>query len=118
MTSSICRVSRRQCEFSVNTALTSMSDRVALVTGAARGIGYATARRLAESGHHLVLHAHGPDSVASVGAELAEKYGVTVVTASGDIADPETSKQVMRVAFENFRRLDALVVNAGTHAAG
>ncbi|MCA2214441.1 SDR family NAD(P)-dependent oxidoreductase [Jidongwangia harbinensis] len=95
-----------------------MSDRVAGVTGASRGIGRAVAQRLAEQGHDLVLHGHGADAVTEVAAELSAKYGVTAVATHGDIADPETSRVMMRVAFENFRRLDALVVNAGTHAAG
>jgi 3-oxoacyl-[acyl-carrier protein] reductase len=95
-----------------------MSDRVAGVTGASRGIGRAVAHRLAEQGHDLVLHGHGADAVTEVAAELSAKYGVTAVATHGDIADPETSRVMMRVAFENFRRLDALVVNAGTHAAG
>jgi 3-oxoacyl-[acyl-carrier protein] reductase len=95
-----------------------MSERVALVTGASRGIGRATAQRLAEQGHDLLLHGHGIDAVTATAEELAAKYGITAVPTSGDIADPETSRTVMRVAFDRFRRLDALVVNAGTHAAG
>jgi 3-oxoacyl-[acyl-carrier protein] reductase len=95
-----------------------MSDRVALVTGASRGIGRATATRLAERGYDLVLHGHRAESVAAVAGELADKYGVTVVSGHGDIAEPETSKELTQLAFQNFKRLDALVINAGTHAAG
>lgn len=91
---------------------------MALVTGASRGIGRATAERLAEQGHDLVLHGHRPDAVAEVATACADKYGVTAVSAAGDIADPATAKALMQLAFGTFKRLDALVVNAGTHAAG
>jgi len=95
-----------------------MSDRVAVVTGASRGIGFATAVRLAENGYHLVLHSYRAEAVTEAAETITEKYGVTVLTAHGDIADPATSKALMQVVFQNFKRLDALVVNAGTHAAG
>jgi 3-oxoacyl-[acyl-carrier protein] reductase len=95
-----------------------MNERVALITGASRGIGRATAARLAERGYDLVLHGHRAEPVAEVAAELSGKFGVSAFTAAGDIAEPETSKALVKVAFENFKRLDALVVNAGTHAAG
>ncbi|GIE81115.1 3-oxoacyl-ACP reductase [Actinoplanes philippinensis] len=91
---------------------------VALVTGASRGIGRAVAHRLAEQGHDLVLHGHDPERIAATADEIAGKSGVTVVHAAGDIADPATSKALARLAFDTFKRLDALVVNAGTHAAG
>ncbi|WP_306213021.1 SDR family NAD(P)-dependent oxidoreductase [Actinoplanes sp. RD1] len=95
-----------------------MSERVALVTGASRGIGYATAARLAEQGYDLVVHGLRAESAERAAEELAGKHGVTVVPTHGDVADPATSKAMMRTAFETFKRLDALVVNAGTHAAG
>ena len=94
-----------------------MTDRVALVTGASRGIGRVTAQKLAERGYDLVLHGHGAEAVTAVAEELAAKFNVTAFAGHGDIGDPATSKALMQVAFANFKRLDALVVNAGTHAA-
>ncbi|MEV6600227.1 SDR family oxidoreductase [Actinoplanes sp. NPDC051346] len=95
-----------------------MPERVALVTGASRGIGRATARKLAERGHALVLHGLRADAIGETADELAGKYGVEVVPTHGDVADPETSRAMTRAAFERFKRLDALVVNAGIHAGG
>ncbi|ASW55272.1 SDR family NAD(P)-dependent oxidoreductase [Plantactinospora sp. KBS50] len=92
--------------------------RVALVTGASRGIGRAVATRLAEAGHDLVLHARTTEAVEPVAEELAGKFGVRAVPAAGDVADPATGDALARLVFDRFRRLDALVVNAGTHAAG
>jgi 3-oxoacyl-[acyl-carrier protein] reductase len=94
-----------------------MSERVALVTGASRGIGFAVAQRLAADGYDLILHGHRPGAIAEAAEKLAAP-GKRIEIAHGDIADPATSKALMRLAFENFKRLDALVVNAGTHAAG
>ncbi|WP_250029032.1 SDR family NAD(P)-dependent oxidoreductase [Paractinoplanes maris] len=95
-----------------------MSNRAALITGASRGIGRATATRLAERGYDLVVHAHRAESITPVAEELAAKHGVTVVSGHGDIGEPETAKELNQLAFKTFKRLDALVVNAGTHAAG
>ncbi|HWH01416.1 MAG TPA: SDR family oxidoreductase [Pilimelia sp.] len=92
--------------------------RVCLVTGASRGIGAAVATCLAREGYDLVLHAHGAEGVARIADELAAKYGVSTVATHGDVADPAVPAAMMRAAFERFRRLDALVVNAGIHRAG
>src|SRR5919112_338286 len=95
-----------------------MGERVALVTGASRGIGRSTARHLAEQGYDLVVHGHHADTITDAAAELADKYGVAAVPVHGDVADPQTSLAMMQAVFTTYRRLDALVVNAGTHAAG
>ena len=77
-----------------------MNERVALVTGASRGIGRATATRLAESGHHLVLHSHRAESIAEVAAELAGKYGVDRRQSPRRHRRPGTAKAFMQLAFQ------------------
>jgi 3-oxoacyl-[acyl-carrier protein] reductase len=91
--------------------------RVALVTGASRGIGAAVARRLAADGWTLLVHGGTAGSAGAIAAELAGTYRATAVPVHGDVADPATAKAAARTAFDRFRRLDALVVNAGAHEA-
>jgi len=88
--------------------------RVALVTGSSRGIGRAIAHRLAADGYALILHGGQPGSADAVAKEL----GGDVLVTHGDIADPATARSITRAAFDRYRRLDALVVNAGAHEAG
>jgi NAD(P)-dependent dehydrogenase (short-subunit alcohol dehydrogenase family) len=87
------------------------TGRTALVTGAARGIGLATAERfLAEGWHVALLDIDGPGVEAAV-ARLARPEATLALTA--DVADPaQVSAAVERTA-TRFGRLDALVNNAG-----
>ncbi|GAA1761530.1 SDR family NAD(P)-dependent oxidoreductase [Luedemannella helvata] len=96
----------------------SPTDRVALVTGATRGIGYAVAGRLAADGYAVAVHGTDAGRAAEVAGRLAAAHGVPAVGVAGDVADPAAVAAFTRDVFTAFRRLDALVVNAGTHAAG
>ena len=88
------------------------APRVALVTGSSRGIGRATARRLAADGYAVVVHGSAPGSAAEVASEL------DCLAVHGDVSVPAEVDAMVRAVFERHRRLDALVVNAGTHEAG
>ena len=92
--------------------------RVALVTGSSRGIGRATAQRLAAVGYAVAVHGRSAGSAKETGAELAELYGADVLVLHGDVAEPAEVNAMLRQVFEWRRKLDALVVNAGTHEAG
>ena len=83
--------------------------RVAIITGASRGLGLALAEELATRGWALVLDARGADALAAVVQELS-RHG-TVVGVAGDITDSDHRRDLVRQA-EQLGGLDALVNNA------
>jgi 3-oxoacyl-[acyl-carrier protein] reductase len=87
-------------------------DRVAIVTGASRGIGRQIALDLAREGTHLVLNARSEAALASTAHE-AEAHGVRVVKVVADLIEPDAADLVVQTAVGTFDRLDILVNNAG-----
>ena len=78
--------------------------RVAVVTGAASGIGRATAELFAERGHRVVaVDLEQPDWC----------NGDSVAGVAGDVADDDANRAMVAVAVERFGRLDAAILNAG-----
>lgn len=88
-----------------------LTGKVALVTGATRGIGRAIAVRLAEHKASIVSNSRGGDEAGA--AKLAERYGVDVMSIAADVADPAEVSAMMQAVFKRFGRLDILVNNAG-----
>lgn len=88
-----------------------MQERVALVTGASRGIGKALAFTLAEDGARLVLTARGEDALERVGDTLRAR-GAEVTTVAGDVGTSEDAQRVTHAAEEAFGHIDLLVNNA------
>jgi 3alpha(or 20beta)-hydroxysteroid dehydrogenase len=94
-----------------------LADRAALVTGAATGVGLATARRLAAEGARLALTDVRAEPLAAV-AEKLRADGTEVVTVAGDIVDAGVSRELVSRAEEEFGRVDVLVNNVGTLVLG
>lgn len=88
-----------------------LSDRIAIVTGCASGIGAATVRRLRADGAEVL----GTDINAEKGAALCEETGAAF--AVQDVADTHLWPQIVAQAVERWGRLDILVNNAGTVAS-
>ncbi len=89
-----------------------MSRRVAVVGGATSGLGAASARVLADSGHDLLLWSRDADRLAAAAAGLARPE-LTVHTVVADAGDPEAAGTVAEAAAERFGRVDVVVLNAG-----
>ena len=87
--------------------------RVHLVTGAASGIGRATALALAGPGIGLVLHTGSNQAGLEAVAEVARAAGATVATVLGDVAAKETAERAVGLAGERFDRLDGVIAVAG-----
>ena len=89
-----------------------LTDRVAIVTGAGNGLGRAESLALARAGARLVLNDLPGDAVQAVAGEITAAGGQAVV-AAGDVAEWATGEQLVATALERYGRLDILVNNAG-----
>ena len=92
-------------------------DKVALVTGASRGVGFATARELARRGAKVVITARGEDRLEDSKRKLIDMGG-EVVSQAGDVGRWEDAQAMVQAAIGNFGRLDILVNNAGVSMRG
>ena len=98
--------------------MTQLSGKVALVTGASRGIGRAIALAFAREGAPLVLAARSPDRLAAVAEEAAEISEAKVIAHPADVADEGQVEGLFARVKEEFGRLDLLVNNAGAFDGG
>jgi NAD(P)-dependent dehydrogenase (short-subunit alcohol dehydrogenase family) len=87
-----------------------LSGKVALVTGAARGIGFATARELAARGASVVIVDLDADAAAGAAAQVHDTRALGL---AGDVTDRGTMQRAVAAAVERFGGLDVVVANAG-----
>lgn len=92
-----------------------MTERkVALVTGAARGIGRSSALELARKGYDVVVNFSRSRDAAQAVADEAKAFGARTLLAPADVADEAAVLAMVAAIKKDFGRLDALVNNAGT----
>jgi 3-oxoacyl-[acyl-carrier protein] reductase len=91
-----------------------LSGKVALVTGASRGIGRAVALRLASLGAKVVVNFNQSADAANQVVETIKQNGGDAIAIQGDVSKFDQAQSVVKATIEAFGRLDILVNNAGT----
>lgn len=95
-----------------------LGGRVALVTGASRGIGRAAAIALAQAGADIVVHYRRQKGPAHVVARKLRSAGAEVSVVGGDLRERSTARELVQYALDWKGRLDIVVANAGISEPG
>ncbi len=94
-----------------------LKDKVAMVTGASRGIGEATALTLAQAGADVIVTARNSDELAAL-AERLERMGVAALPVAADLTLEEDVDRLRDAVLARFGRVDILINNAGVGKYG
>ena len=90
-----------------------LKDRVAIVTGASRGIGRSIAKLFAKEGARVVINYYSSEELASqVTREIKEEGGEALLV-KADVSKPDDAKRLVKSTLDAFGRIDVLVNNAG-----
>ncbi len=95
-----------------------LKNRVALITGAASGIGRESALLFAAEGASVVICARRPDVLETAAADIRDTTGGEVTPIQTDVSVPEQLDALFEAVIGTYGRLDILVNNAGTSAGG
>ena len=90
-----------------------LNGRVALVTGASKGLGRAVAERLAIEGADVAINSRSAGPLAETAAEIARDTGRNVLPLAGDVSDERCCAELVERTVADLGRLDVLVANAG-----
>lgn len=90
-----------------------LTGKVALVTGASRGLGFAVAHLLAQEGVLVVINSRDPDRLNFAASRIEQATSQPVLALPGDVTDPSTPSYLVEKITGHLGKLDILVCNAG-----
>jgi len=91
-----------------------LEDKVAVITGAGKGIGYGIAKCMAKEGAHIVINTFREETGAKVADELKE-MGRRSISVAADVTTEEGAAKVFKAAVDEFGKIDILINNFGAH---
>jgi 3-oxoacyl-[acyl-carrier protein] reductase len=95
-----------------------LKDKRALITGASRGLGYASAKLLAQEGCRVAINGRDQSNVMAAAEKIVKETGALVTGLAGDVSDPSIPEKIVTEAVQFLGGLDLLVTNAGGPPAG
>jgi 3-oxoacyl-[acyl-carrier protein] reductase len=90
-----------------------IKNKTALITGASTGLGFATAKLLAEEGAKIAINSRNPENLEKAAIIIRQSSGNEVLTLPGDLTSPETPANILEEINKKWGQLDLLVTNAG-----
>jgi 3-oxoacyl-[acyl-carrier protein] reductase len=95
-----------------------LEGKKALITGASRGLGYATAEALAKEGSSVAINSRSQDHLEQAVQRLETETNSAILPIQGDVLAPEFAEELIQKTITGLGGLDLLVTNAGGPAAG
>src|SRR5437764_12831423 len=95
-----------------------LTGKVAVLTGASKGIGYWSSLALAREGVNVAICARGQEGLDAAARTIRDETGVDVLTVTADMAVREDARNLMQAAADHFGKIDILVNCAGSSPGG
>ncbi len=93
-------------------------DKVALITGASKGIGFACGQVLGNEGCSLVVTARNSENLKTAASRLRAECGVDVLAVAGDMGRTEDVQRAVDATMDRFEKIDILITCAGSSPGG
>lgn len=95
-----------------------LRDKIAIVTGASRGLGFATAEVLAQEGARVALNSRNPENLEKASQRINHLTDSPVLPIPGDVSQPATAQRLVERVAHEWGGVDILITNAGGPPAG